>query len=187
MDASSLCDPTSNQIPIDLFVSKKHPGLSRGDLGFADSCGNLLFRVKIISSRHSSSRKWAVINQLGTTLISIHRRPNGNWHCYKGDSEGEKELVFKVQRTVNEFCRTELEVSFVKESSGEFTSDLKVKGCVFQRSFTIYAENSVIAQGSLMYKLHQILVRRSAFRLTIFPGSLDHSLVVALVVIFLDG
>ncbi|WCJ34823.1 hypothetical protein M5689_016108 [Euphorbia peplus] len=179
--------PSADQIPVDLFVSKKHPGLSRGDLGFADSSGTLVFRVKITSSKHSSSRKWAVLDHLGATVFSVHRLPKGNWHGYKGDGEAEKELVFKVQRTVNEFCKTELEVSFIKENSGEFTSDLKVKGCVFQRSFTIYAGNSIVAQASLMYKLDQIFVRRSTFRLTIFPGSLDHSLVVALVVIFLDG
>lgn len=42
-------------------------------------------------------------------------------------------------------------------------------------------------QTSLMYKLRQIYVGRSKFRLTIFPGSIDHSLVVAMVAVFLRG
>lgn len=42
-------------------------------------------------------------------------------------------------------------------------------------------------QTSLMYKLRQIYVGRSKFRLTIFPGSIDRSLVVAMVAVFLQG
>lgn len=42
-------------------------------------------------------------------------------------------------------------------------------------------------QSSLMYKLHQIYVGRGKFRLTIFPGTIDRALIVALFVIFLSG
>jgi hypothetical protein len=42
-------------------------------------------------------------------------------------------------------------------------------------------------QSSLMYKLNQIYVRRGKFRLTIFPGIIDHSLIVALLVIYLNA
>lgn len=42
-----------------------------------------------------------------------------------------------------------------------------------------------LMQTSLMHKLRQICVRRNKFRLTMFPGSVDPPLVVALVVIFL--
>lgn len=44
-----------------------------------------------------------------------------------------------------------------------------------------------LMQTSLMHKLHQIYASRSKFRVTIYPGSVDHALIVALVVIFLDG
>jgi hypothetical protein len=44
-----------------------------------------------------------------------------------------------------------------------------------------------LMQTSLMYKLHQIYARRSKYRLTIFPGSVDHSLIASLIVIFLYG
>ncbi|RVW56886.1 Protein LURP-one-related 7 [Vitis vinifera] len=40
---------------------------------------------------------------------------------------------------------------------------------------------------SLMYKLGKAFVGRCKFRLTIFPGSGDHAVVMALIVIFFDG
>lgn len=42
-------------------------------------------------------------------------------------------------------------------------------------------------QTSLMYKLGKAFVGRCKFRLTIFPGSGDHAVVMALIVIFFDG
>ncbi|KAG7037029.1 Protein LURP-one-related 7 [Cucurbita argyrosperma subsp. argyrosperma] len=62
-----------------------------------------------------------------------------------------------------------------------------MKGFPFQRSCTVYKGNAIVAQTSLMHKLHQICVRRGRFRLTIFPGTVDPSLIVALIVIFFDG
>lgn len=41
-------------------------------------------------------------------------------------------------------------------------------------------------QTSAMYKLGKPIVGRRKFRLTIYPG-IDHSFVVALLVIFFDG
>ncbi|KAF2296869.1 hypothetical protein P3X46_022136 [Hevea brasiliensis] len=179
--------PATLPIPVDLFVSKKHPGLAPSELGFADSLGNLVFRVNRISSKKSSSRKWVLLDESGIPLFSLYRLNNRSWHVFKEGEEGEKKMIFRVQRTLNKFSRSEIEAFLVRENSAESTSDFKVKGCSFQRSCTIYGGNSIVAQTSLMYKLHQILVGRSRFRLTIFPGSVDHALVVALVVIFLYG
>ncbi|XP_052305295.1 protein LURP-one-related 7 isoform X3 [Populus trichocarpa] len=147
--------PAVVPIPVDLFVSKKHPGLN-GDLGFADSLGNIVFK-------------------------------KGSWQGFKGGDNREKDLIFRVKRTVKKLTRTELEVFLVGEISRESTPDFKVKGFPFQRSCTIYRSDSIVAQTSLMYKLHQIYARRSKYRLTIFPGSVDHSLIASLIVIFLYG
>ncbi|XP_050216487.1 protein LURP-one-related 7 [Mercurialis annua] len=179
--------PAAAQIPVDLFVSKKYPGLSRRGLGFADSLGNLLFRVDRISPSSSSSYKWVVVDHSsGNPLFCILRQHNGSWHGFKEDGEGKNKMIFRVQRTLNRLFTTELEVFLVKDDSGESTCDFKVKGCPARRSCTIFGGKDIIAQTSLMYKLNQILARRSRFRLTIFPGYTDHALVVALVVIFLD-
>ena len=44
--------PAAVPIPVDLFVSKKHPGLN-GDWGFADSLGNIVFKVNFDKSSKS--------------------------------------------------------------------------------------------------------------------------------------
>ncbi|CAN6977020.1 unnamed protein product [Brassica oleracea var. botrytis] len=168
------------RIPVDLFASKKLPGLSPGDLGFADSSDHLLFVL-----RKSSSSLRFLLDPSGVPLLSISRLHNGMWELHKGDVGKRKELVLTVKRTSNRFSKTELNVSFAGESSSQ--QHLVIKGCPFQKSCTIYSQDSIVAQTSLMYKLRQIYVGRSKFRLTIFPGSIDHSLVVAMVAVFLQG
>ncbi|KAK9998887.1 hypothetical protein SO802_018490 [Lithocarpus litseifolius] len=108
-----------------------------------------------------------------------------SWQGFTGEDD-QKQCIFRVQRTVNKLTRTELEVFLVSENGEDSASELKVKGCPFQKSCTIYRGNDIVAQTSLMYKLRQLYAKRNKFRLTIFPGSDDHVLVAALVVIFLD-
>ncbi|XP_022729933.1 protein LURP-one-related 7 [Durio zibethinus] len=181
---SAPIHPANLPIPVDLFVSKKHPALPRGVLGFADSSGKIIFRVNRQSSKSSSDDKIVLLDSAGNPLFSIYRHQDGSWQGFKGDGD-EKDLIFKVQRILNKFTRTELEVFLVAENQGESTCDFKFKGCHFQRSCTIYKGDSIVAQTSLMHKLRQIYVRRNKFRLTMFPGSEDPALIVALVVIFL--
>ncbi|XP_011041825.1 PREDICTED: protein LURP-one-related 7 isoform X2 [Populus euphratica] len=156
--------PAAVPIPVDLFVSKKHPGLN-GDLGFADSLGNIVFKVNFDKSSKSSF-KGVLLDASGNPLITVFRDGKGSWQGFKGGDNREKDLIFRVKRTVKKLTRTELEVFLVGEISRESTPDFKT---------------------SLMYKLHQIHARRSKFRLTIFPGSVDHSLIASLIVIFLYG
>ncbi|CAL0317760.1 unnamed protein product [Lupinus luteus] len=172
-----------SHIPIDLFGSKKHAGVPRGVLVFADASSNIVFKVNNAHT-HSSPKK-LLLDSSANPLFSIHRFPNGCWKCYKGDSNEEKELIFSVQRTLKKLSRVELEVFFKGENDGE--CDLKVRGSPFKRSCNIYKHNELVAQSSLMYKLHQIFVSRDKFRLTIFPETFDHALIVALFVIFLNG
>lgn len=177
--------PAVVPIPVDLFVSKKHPGLN-GDLGFADSLGNIVFKVNFDKSSKSSFKR-VLLDASGNPLITVFRDGKGSWQGFKGGDNREKDLIFRVKRTVKKLTRTELEVFLVGEISRESTPDFKVKGFPFQRSCTIYRSDSIVAQTSLMYKLHQIYARRSKFRQTIFPGSVDHSLIASLIVIFLYG
>ncbi|KAG6739033.1 hypothetical protein POTOM_058670 [Populus tomentosa] len=156
--------PAVVPIPVDLFVSKKHPGLN-GDLGFADSLGNIVFKVNFDKSSKSSFKR-VVLDASGNPLITVFRDGKGSWQGFKGGDNREEDLIFRVKRTVKKLTRTELEVFLVGEISRVSTPDFKT---------------------SLMYKLHQIYARRSKFRLTIFPGSVDHSLIASLIVIFLYG
>ncbi|KAB2038782.1 hypothetical protein ERO13_D03G143800v2 [Gossypium hirsutum] len=179
--------PANTPIPFDLFVSKKHRALPRGVLGFADSSGNIVFKVNRQDSKSSFSHAKAILlDSAGNPLISLYPHNDGSWQGFKGD-DGDKNLIFKVQRVLTKFTRTELEVFLVSENQGqgELTCDFKVIGCHFQRSCTIYKGDSIVAQTSLMHKLRKICVSRSKFRLTMFPSLEDPSLVVALVVIFL--
>ncbi|KAF4375639.1 hypothetical protein F8388_011610 [Cannabis sativa] len=178
-------------IPIDLFVSKKNDKTHKnGDSYFLNSDDKIVYKVNrrssTDSSSSSSSTKRVLRDAEGTPLISIHSHHKGCWQCYKGDGES-KDFLFRVLRTKNTLTRTELEVFLVAEDLPDSPPDLKVKGFPFQKSCTIYKGNDIVAQTSLMYKLNQIFVKRGKFRLTIFPGSVDHAFVVALIVIFLHG
>ncbi|MBA0609518.1 hypothetical protein Godav_021557, partial [Gossypium davidsonii] len=129
-----------------------------------------------------SHAKAILLDSAGNPLISLYPHNDGSWQGFKGD-DGDKNLIFKVQRVLTKFTRTELEVFLVSENQGqgELTCDFKVIGCHFQRSCTIYKGDSIVAQTSLMHKLRKICVSRSKFRLTMFPSLEDPSLVVALV------
>ncbi|KAI4315993.1 hypothetical protein L6164_024013 [Bauhinia variegata] len=187
--ASSYPGNGNYPIPIDLFISKNHPQVTRGDLAFADSEGNIVYRVNRRRCPTSSpDNKKLLLDANSNPLLSIYHDQKGSWKCYKGDSNDDKDLVFKVNRTVKTLTRIELEVFLAGERSEESPCQLKVRGLPFQKSCNIYNDNELVAQTSLMYKLNQIFVGRGKFRLTIlFPVSIDHSLLAALVVIFLNG
>ncbi|KAJ6745155.1 PROTEIN LURP-ONE-RELATED 7 [Salix purpurea] len=133
-----------------------------------------------------SSSKRVLLDASGNPLITVFRDGKGSWQGFKG-GDSREDLIFRVKRNVKKLTRTELEVFLVGEISRESTPDFKMKGFAFQRSCTIYRSDSIVAQTSLMYKLHQIYAGRSKFRLTIFPGPVDYSLIASLIVIFLYG
>lgn len=68
------------------------------------------------------------------------------WQGFQGDDDGEKDLMFRVQRTLNRLTRTEFDVFLVRENQEESTSDVKLKGFPCQRSCTIFEGNSIVAQ-----------------------------------------
>ncbi|GFZ01707.1 hypothetical protein Acr_15g0003160 [Actinidia rufa] len=133
------------QIPIDLFVSKSN-GADGGDgLRFTDSSGNLVFRVERQSPE--SSHKRVLVDASGNRLIYIHHKQNGSWQGFTGNNSEEKDLLFRVERTLNAFNRTEFKVFPIGENGGEDSkSDFQMKGSPFYRSCTIYKGNSVLAQ-----------------------------------------
>ncbi|KAK6927169.1 LURP-one-related [Dillenia turbinata] len=177
----------NSQIPIDLFVSKKHRGLTRsGFLKFTDANGNLIFTIDSHSSLSDSPhRTKLLLDASGKPLISICHHQNGTWQAFRGDKNADKDLIFWVKRVSSSLTRIELEVHLVGDGGQDATSKLKVKGCPFQRACTIYKGDSIVAQTSLMYKLGKVYVGRCKFRLTVFPGFEDHAFLAALVVIFL--
>ncbi|KAF8007510.1 hypothetical protein BT93_K1504 [Corymbia citriodora subsp. variegata] len=194
MDVSSdVAFPASVPIPIDLFGSKKHKNLPRGELGFLDSSGDAVFRVvrlprsSSLSSSPTRRDTKSLLDAAGDPVFSIVRGRNGSWEIFKVDHGEEKELICNVQRTRKSLTRTALEVQVIGESFGSLGPSFKMRGFPFQKSCTIYQGDSIVAQTSLMYKLHQIYVKRGKFRVTIYPGSVDHAFIVALIVIFLSS
>ncbi|CAA2970571.1 Hypothetical predicted protein [Olea europaea subsp. europaea] len=180
------------QIPFDYFVSKKHKAIESGCvLGFTDSFGNFVYGVQHLSHKskdHPHCIK-LFLDASGDTLFSIHRVNKGSWQCFRGKESRDEELIFKVERTVDEFTRTEFEISLTGENNEVSKTELKMKGSPFKRSCTIYKGDSIVAETSLMHKLgiKKMFVPRSRFRVTIFPGCTDHSLALALIVIYFDG
>ncbi|KAI3461699.1 hypothetical protein Pfo_018362 [Paulownia fortunei] len=179
------------QIPFDLFVSKKYKGLGvRGFLRFTDSAGNLVYTVQKLSHKSAAHDPHCVkllLDSSGSTLFSINRVSKGLWQGFRGNDE-EKNLMFIVDKTLDEFTRTEFKILLVGENNEDSKTELQMTGCPFKRACTIYKGNSIVAETSLMYKLGigKIFVPRSRFRVTIFPGFADHSLVASLIVIYFD-
>jgi len=68
------------------------------------------------------------------------------WELHKGDVEKRKDLVLTVKRTSKRFSKTESEVSFAGESS----ENLVIKGVPFQKSCTIYSQDSIVAQVKIL-------------------------------------
>ncbi|KAM7260224.1 hypothetical protein ACFE04_015965 [Oxalis oulophora] len=140
--------PSNLPIPVDLFLSKKHRGLPRGVLGFADSDGNVVYKVQseIPELPSAAKKKKSVLDSLGNTLITLYRYTvrwtGGAWEGFKGG-----ELIFKGKRTEKTLTRYEFEVFFSGESNQDSKFELKVKGSPFQRANTIYNGDSIVAQG----------------------------------------
>ncbi|KAF3644814.1 hypothetical protein FXO37_21297 [Capsicum annuum] len=112
----------------------------------------------------------------------------GPWQGFMVSDNEEKKLMFSVHRTQNTFTKLEFDI-FLGDGHGEGAeADLKMKGSAFKRSCTIYKGNSIVAETSLMYTLgfRKHFIPRNRFRVTIFPGFAELSLVVALVAIFFD-
>ena len=79
---ASISDYPGNWlIPIDLFVSKKHPGVARGDIGFADSSGNVVYRIIRQSPKSSPNYEKALFDATGNPLLSIYRTDVSPVHC----------------------------------------------------------------------------------------------------------
>ncbi|XP_059300683.1 protein LURP-one-related 7 [Lycium ferocissimum] len=185
--------PPDGQFPFDLFISKKYKYFwDVGNIQFTDSVGNLFFRVDRGQppdslARNTQSQK-LILDASDNTLIRLVRLVKGSWQGFMvGDTE-EKELLFSVNRTLNTFTKLEFDI-FLGDKHGEgAAADLKMTGSALRRSCTIYKGNSIVAETSLMYTLgfRKYFIPRNRFRVTIFPGFAELSLVVALVVIFFD-
>ncbi|PIN09236.1 hypothetical protein CDL12_18178 [Handroanthus impetiginosus] len=181
------------QIPLDLFVSKKSEGLgTRRFLRFTDSDGNLVYKVQKLSQNLAGDDAHCVkllLDSSGNTLFSIKRVSKGSWRGFRGNGNEEKDLVFIVDRKLDESTRTEFKIILVSQNNEDSKTELLMTGCPFKRACTIYKGDSIVAQSSLMHKLGtgEIFVPRNRFRVTIFPGFDDHSLVVALIVIYFNG
>ncbi|XP_073144780.1 protein LURP-one-related 7 [Henckelia pumila] len=196
MDANSEFPLQYNsEIPFDLFVRKKYSVLgTRGSLRFTDSKGHLVYRLQHPTDNSTTGDSThctkLLLDASGATLFSVNRVNKGSWKGLRGNViNGDTGFNFKVNRTLDEFSRTEFDVVLVGDHSEGSKTEMKMKGCPFKRSCTIYRGDSIVAESSLMYKLGigKVFVPRNRFRVTIFPGFADHGLIVSLVAIFFDG
>lgn len=184
--------PPDGQFPFDFVVSKKYKSFwDAGNIQFTDAVGNLFFRVDRRQPQnlaaHTHLQK-VILDASDNTLIRLVRLVKGSWQGFMASDTDEKELMFSVNRTITTFTKLEFDI-FLGDGHGEGTeADLKMKGSAFKRSCTIYKGNSIVAETSLMYTLgfRKHFIPRNRFRVTIFPGFAELSLVVALVVIFFD-
>ncbi|CAN4101090.1 unnamed protein product [Withania somnifera] len=168
--------PPDGKFPFDLFLSKKYKS-------FMD-IGNIQFTDAVADTHHQK----LILDALDITLIRLVRLGKGSWQGFMVSDNEEKELMFTVNRTINTFTKLEFDI-FLGDGHGEGgEADLEMKGSAFKRSCTIYKGNSIVAATSLMYTIgfRKHFIPRNRFRVTIFPGFAELSLVVALVVICFD-
>ncbi|MCE3049609.1 hypothetical protein HAX54_045383 [Datura stramonium] len=184
--------PSDGQFPFDLFVSKKCKSFwDAGNIQFTDAVGNLFFRVDRRQPQNSAAHthlQKVILDASDNTLIRLVRLVKGSWQGYMASDTDEKELIFSVNRTITTFTKLEFDIFLGDGHVEGAEADLKMKGSAFKRSCTIYKGNSIVAETSLMYTLgfRKHFIPRNRFRVTIFPGFAELSLVVALVVIFFD-
>ncbi|CAA0842374.1 Protein LURP-one-related 7 [Striga hermonthica] len=185
--------PANCPIPFDLFVSKKYKGLGQlGNLRFTDSVGTLVYSVQKLTRNSAGSGDARCVKLLldssGNTLFSINRVSKRSWQAFRGNCE-DKDLIFHVNKTVDKYTRTEFKILLAGEYNNDPKTELHMKGSPFKRACTIYKDDSIVAETSLMHKLgiEKIFVPRSRFRVTIFPGSADPPIVASLIVIYFDG
>ncbi|CAI9107104.1 OLC1v1006390C1 [Oldenlandia corymbosa var. corymbosa] len=186
----------SFQIPFDLFVSKKHQKIigGRSWIDFKDSSGNLVFTVERRHKNRSTTSSLSnpptklLLDASGNILFSIQKPKDAMWQCFMV-KDNKEELIFRVEKKLNNQTRTEFEIFFMGKKLEEMTENFRMIGSPFERSCTIYNGDSLVAETSLMYKLGIMkkFVLRNRFRVTIFPGFCDVGLIVAMVVIFFDG
>ncbi|WMV36024.1 hypothetical protein MTR67_029409 [Solanum verrucosum] len=164
-----------------------------------DASDNTLIRlVRLIEGRTTTKRKlismckWFFCDnnvecrrEGVAQMVGKHK---GSWQGFMVSDNEEKELMFSVNKTLNTFTKLEFDIFLGDGHVEGAEADLKMKGSAFKRSCTIYKGNSIVAETSLMYTLgfRKHFIPRNRFRVTIFPGFAELSLVVALVVVFFD-
>ncbi|KAK9998884.1 hypothetical protein SO802_018487 [Lithocarpus litseifolius] len=84
---SSMTSLAHLPIPVVLFVLKKHSDLTGGDLRFADTSGDVIFKVNHQSS-HNNKRPFLGSN--GNPLIFIYYYHNGSWQGFKAGEDDQK-------------------------------------------------------------------------------------------------
>ncbi|CAA7389313.1 unnamed protein product [Spirodela intermedia] len=183
--ASASIFPSAWEIPVDFTVRKGLPGLTKGEMTIHDAYDNLRFQVH---SRLFNSSPWRVktlLDASGNTLITCVNR-QGGWEGFRGNSLDFKDAIFTAHKTVTSPFDAELKVFLMDGSLAQRRLAFRVKGSPFQRSCTIYKENSVVAQANPNFKLGKVIYSRHKFRLTVYPR-IDHALVAAILVIFFGG
>ncbi|KAL0458562.1 UNVERIFIED_CONTAM: protein LURP-one-related 7 [Sesamum latifolium] len=160
-----------------------------------DSSGNTLFTINRVSVSSLSDYHVVLVGfgflgfaDFGVLECMRGKNVKGSWQGFRGNDE-EKNLIFIVDKTLDELTRTEFKILLLGENNGDSKTELQMKGCPFKRACTIYKDDSIVAETSLMYKLGigKVFVPRNRFRVTIFPGFNDHCLVASLIVIYFDG
>lgn len=68
-----------------------------------------------------------------------------SWRGFKGNGE-EREVMFTVDKTVDEFSRTEFRVILAGENNEDAKTEFLMKGSPFKRACTIYKGDSIVAQ-----------------------------------------
>lgn len=91
---------------------------------------------------------WAFFNLLNYFVCYIHIvlvLQKRSWQGFRGNDK-EKDLIFTVDKVVDEFSRTEFKILLVGQNNEDSKTELLMKGSPFKRACTIYKGDTIVAQ-----------------------------------------
>ncbi|GER28110.1 hypothetical protein STAS_03877, partial [Striga asiatica] len=68
-----------------------------------------------------------------------------SWQAFKGNCK-DKDLIFRVNKTVDKYTRTEFKILIAGEYNNDSKTELHMKGSPFKRACTIYKDDSIVAE-----------------------------------------
>ena len=173
------------QYPIDLTINGKVWTLGENDFDVLDVNGTPIFKIK--SKLLSLHDRRKLLDASGNVLVTFKQKlltMHYRWHCYRGDSTDEKDLLFTVKKQKFFQMRTQLDV-FLAGNNDKNIPDFHIKGSYMDSHCTIFLGNSdqtILAQMNRRHDVKSFLTGSDKFMVNVFPN-VDYAFITALVVI----
>lgn len=139
--------------PIDLAIAKKVKVFSSGNYDISDTNGNILFKVKDVST--FMHRRRVLLDGAGNPIVTLREKAisqHHRWQVFRGQSTEPRDLIFSAKISSGWSFRTTKFDVFLANNTREDVCDFRVvksSSWSFEpSSYTIYAGKSsaIVAQ-----------------------------------------